>query len=1115
MAKQLKIKDWLNDFLASRELDAPDGRHLFSYHATPDEFLTLEEGLKQNMTLASMLGCQNPFCLWDNAPDFDAVFVLYAALCWQQRYGGTTWTYDVILNGLNTSLSNPSLELRDIIERGLNFWGLAKSERGYAYLGAIAREAGLPQKLLAENRGAVGRLLHSVLREALRSGQSGSIVTSWIESCKTLLPQSYWNEEIIALLADSINAILNIKKNLRASTLEEAMSELDEKTPDWRSCFPLPLYDDTARDLLNRLLEDAASSTQTVQTGSPVSAVRSLIRNAGQDWDLLVRLDIPSRIETGISQDKPRVLSMCITSGQRSFESVLKKHADSDFYFFQQKKNMTFSGPDAVQEIIVRYTAPSGFCLTHTCPGGTELDSELPWIFEGEQYGYRFRQQGGGSVRGTVCYVALAPGWEAENAEDIGSLLGTNRHVYRMTKPSRLKKDDLDFSIRTSELIGEEYDWSRDNRFWDVEMLQPALAFRGIPKAVVSTGGTKKIPHGKMLKKTAGMEKFAPFSASNAPVGVTQVWFKANDGASLRSRMLLLPMKASISLSTDAEGNGLLRLENWNAEAATFDQPQAGLELACRPLGNSLELAFKTLPGRVPPATVDLRVSWKNNPQSARIRVPFPQTGARLFNAEGQEILSNKQICALHLHGLRLYCFIMGVHHTALRLSLPGKKLDYPLETHEHCMGIHLIDWQIALLEMLAMTNGLDDRVSLDILFDGQKVAGWNVARYESCLVPEETKAVLALPKYGTRPSQGYAMKALLLDHPELGPTLLEESLREDGTASGEWELSEVLDRPGPWLIFDDTEGTSLRPLLWTVNGDIDETPRNCLQAAIAEKDRESRLRAFLSCVAVMEHDLDAPEWTTLLALFKYVRNLPLSTLEVWQALLHFPRIMAMIALHPGISFQVLTSRVDTELPFLWNFVSRQDWSAASQCVKHYFEKLIPGDMAFGIWQDHMQKTMENLGSCCPSVNALVHIANPLPCETPMLTSVCAYYHADQVACLLFKDNNSEMQKLLRRHADDKWPTAFASLVNRERHSDDIKSFLPFSQGHGNSVLGLPILLTLQAFEPQTMFIPVPPDQDTVFHVREHLHFDAEWFEQASSLTAYCCASKRFSIKES
>lgn len=182
MAKQLKIKEWLSDFLARRELDAPDGRHLFSYRATPEEFLILEEGLQQNMALGSSMGYQNPLSLWENAPGFDAVFVLYAALCWQQKYEGTTWTYDVILKGLNISLTNPSLELKDIIVSGLEFWGLAKNPQGLVYLGAIAREAGLPQKLLAENRGPVGHLLHSVLREALRSGQSGSIITSWLES---------------------------------------------------------------------------------------------------------------------------------------------------------------------------------------------------------------------------------------------------------------------------------------------------------------------------------------------------------------------------------------------------------------------------------------------------------------------------------------------------------------------------------------------------------------------------------------------------------------------------------------------------------------------------------------------------------------------------------------------------------------------------------------------------------------------------------------------------------------------------------------------------------------------------------------------------------------------
>ena len=46
-------------------------------------------------------------------------------------------------------------------------------------------------------------------------------------------------------------------------------------------------------------------------------------------------------------------------------------------------------------------------------------------------------------------------------------------------------------------------------------------------------------------------------------------------------------------------------------------------------------------------------------------------------------------------------------------------------------------------------------------------------------------------------------------------------------------------------------------------------------------------------------------------------------------------------------------------------------------------------------------------------------------------------------------------------------------------------------------------------------FFSVPPDQDTIFHIREHIHFDAAWFERASTLTAYCCMSERFSIKES
>ncbi len=745
-----------------------------------------------------------------------------------------------------------------------------------------------------------------------------------------------------------------------------------------------------------------------------------------------------------------------------------------------------------------------------------ELDSDLPWIFEGDQYDYRFRQQGGGSVHGKAAYVALAPGWQADHAENVGLLSGTDRHVYRMTASGQLRNGDLTFQVRTAVLSGEAYDWNMSNRFWDVEMVQPALAFRGLPKAVLFTDSTQKAARGELLQKAPDIDTFSALSASSMLPGVVQVWFKATGGASLRNRMLLLPDEASVTLGTDADGMGIIRLEQWRAADVTLDPAQDGLELNCRSQGDALELALTSLPGHLPPATVDLWVHWKGHPVSARIRVPFPQKGARLFNADRQEVPPEKQICASLLHGLRLYCFSAGVRHAELRLTLMGEQhLLYPLETQRSSVTvIRLMDWQSALLEMLAMGSGLDAHVSLDILFDGKKVAGWHVARYEAHLFPEDARAVLFLPEHAARPQQGYAIKALLLDHPELGLKSLVETPLDDGSPSGTWEITACLDRPGPWLIFDDTEGTSLRPLLWSVPDDGDDAlPRNRLQAAIAEKDRTSRQKAFSACIAVMEQSLDVPEWNTLLSLLNHVKNLPLSTLEVWQALLCSPRIMAMIALHTGISFQSITSRVSTELPFLWTFVSREDWNAASTCIRNSLSKIIAGDMALNLWQSHMLQRMEEIGSCCPTINALLHCALCLPCEEQKLNIIKAYFTIEHVVNLLFKDDNSEMQKLLRRHADDTWPTDFIKLVELE-HRSNIKALLFNARSYQKGVLGLPLLLAIQAFVSQEVSFSLPPDQDDIFRIRKHLQFDAAWFEQAATLTTYCCAAENFTLEE-
>ena len=64
----------------------PDGRALYAYRCTGQEFETLTESLKQSAPLSGLAG--------------DAVvraFVLYAAEWWQRRYDGRHWAWEPLL----------------------------------------------------------------------------------------------------------------------------------------------------------------------------------------------------------------------------------------------------------------------------------------------------------------------------------------------------------------------------------------------------------------------------------------------------------------------------------------------------------------------------------------------------------------------------------------------------------------------------------------------------------------------------------------------------------------------------------------------------------------------------------------------------------------------------------------------------------------------------------------------------------------------------------------------------------------------------------------------------------------------------------------------------------
>lgn len=1120
LSRPFKSNLWLQEFLKKREMEGPTGSPLFTYHAEPSEFVILKTELQKCVQKAQSFGYEDPFKLWDRETDY-AIFVLYASIFWQQTYDGSSWSWNAIWESLGVSPSAVSNSLGDIVRKGLAWWGLRTNTSGYVYLGSIAREAGLPQKLLTDGHGSVGYILDMVLKTALKCDASEALILSWVDAYKARLPLSYQKSAIVSLLADTIKAVLDIKKKITTSTVDDARNELERKYPGWRKAFPLPLNDDVAHNLINRLLDNAIeASAGYVRMGSPMRITRRIKQTDDGDWELLASLFSPARISI-LEGIKERLLGLRISASTKYIDTILRLHTDNDssrppVYFMQGQSDYFFKGEDAASEFLLQYSSSSGVLGMSPCVGGAALDAELPWIFDSKEFDFAFRQQGGGSVHGMELYAALCPGWSVPEATELGALKGTSRTVWKITQNSILEKDGLSFKVRLGcAQETESLGWDRMGRIWTPEIISPSLAFQGLPDVLLQAGDRSCRCNGKLLWKREGMENYVPLERSTMRPGPANVWFRAASGASLRSRMLLLPKNASFTLEPSRSDGGYVHLKGWQIAEARLIPGQSDISLKSSRYGEDLTLDLELAPGALPPEYTELELHWAGCTQPARIRFPFPQKGARIFDAEGKHIEKGNNLCVSRLHGLRLFYFGLGFNSAKIRLSLSGdknKRIDYPLDARENVQSIRLVDLKESLLEMLALESGIDARVRLEVFSSEERLSWWDFSRYDEQLAHGENEVVLDIEENSASSSR--AIKALLLSQPELGSRDLP---RVDIEGDGKQRWSTLpLNEQGPWLIFDSSEGSAMRPLLRFVQDGQPPQDMDRLQQAICA-DETIRAMAFRDSIAFMERDPMAKEWNTLISLLSQLHTLPLSTLEVWKELIRSPFAMAILALHPNLSFKEITSRASSELPFLWSLVTRKDWSNASKHILSVYNKMFgnlqdEGKMATMMWEDQMKRRLDAISSYCPAVWAMLHISIPLPENKNNLLAVKNYYNLATTRNHLYIDDNSPLQEVMRRHADDEWPTYFLKDVKRQLGDNEIRKFIPRLSEWQYSVIGLPVLLTLQNYTSQSILFSRDYNADLIFQIRRHLSFSLEWFEQAAQLIAFCCFSEDFKL---
>ena len=84
------MSGWLEAFLACRGVERPDGRALYAYRCTDEEFGSLAEALSRNPPRGGSVS-DTPI----------RAFVLYAAEWWQRKYDGRHWAWEPLLGALD------------------------------------------------------------------------------------------------------------------------------------------------------------------------------------------------------------------------------------------------------------------------------------------------------------------------------------------------------------------------------------------------------------------------------------------------------------------------------------------------------------------------------------------------------------------------------------------------------------------------------------------------------------------------------------------------------------------------------------------------------------------------------------------------------------------------------------------------------------------------------------------------------------------------------------------------------------------------------------------------------------------------------------------------------
>lgn len=1082
------IDDLLGRVFLDAGLTAPDGRPLYAYRARADLIAELAQPvgdlLRQNVALRA--AAAGALCL-----------VASSEFC--RRYDGGPWSWNTILEPLG--FQGDYRLLYEPIEEGLaSFWlrDILRTAQRREFLTTLSCEGGLPMGiLLSDSRYNVARYLRELLRLCETFQRPAS---EFAEREADILPLTLQNDVVFELASQIIDAVVDLRRQGVPPTINSGDPRLLR--------LPLRLDEESAQTLLRGLIEIEAPSHATGSLAFHVRTVLSLDAEPflRRVFDAKTRVDAEALAEQlGIAADdlpSRFYLHLVCSDGNQPVAAIASRRCGEELYDIELQPGRILRAPEAVKDQVSLIAAVGGHEFACVQPSGGERLSEHDiWVFEGGHLGPAHRMLAMGSCRSpeTDLIIALPTSVEPQHTEDydfeyLGALLTpVARNLFRIVGTFSLDLGDGPAIVSTH----------RSDELTNPHVLRGTLrrltpagpeVWLGAPQLFEVFGD------GLGRRSTAAVEwrcmngsSWRPLSASSLGDGTLRA--ARSNGIVFRTRCTILPPDFRIDITPNDGHGGRINVQGAGILDAGIPSSDL-LKWSKTPSqgGWSIDVVAIEPPAYVP---VALRFDCGGE---ATLLAAFPASSVAFVAPGGIRLGPEEKVDLDSLSSIRARAVQpTGSVDLAIEMQLQQRGwqsvYSFPSFMDNPCREVVLDVIRDVIEAELGAVGDMDRTVRLRIIHQSGPMRffppaiqiGW----YNASLEYDKQGAGLVALRRATpgrwRPETQLYADLDLLARPLDGPELPAEQVERQ---PGGWLFRFANKTAGPWLIVGrPSASVKLRPLIVTVpSGGVSRPPDSILVEAVRVRDRQARTTALAASVDALCADYGHRDWSIAQSFLRTLGDLPPPTYEV----------VSHIAAHPIASvISLLKSKTGDyerrwdafeQLGRMWHLVPVHAWIGAAE--------------RFVDWIQRNEALWSEVDSS-PALEArtrlrVMHDAGPRRARFVgvILALLCKrlpeWFEAPNLANL-DRDEAEERKSLLRRHANDMWPTwAVHEAAEASDLDDDLRRSAPaVDLPHRAAVFQAPAFAAVASVRSCSL------DAVLTMQLRRLRAFDKAWFDVA------------------